>query len=373
MEYTPRVWQGKIQHIDIDSFHIAVEELYDPWLKKVLAATYRPHGPITSANALAKKLGIDSAMRIEVAKEIAKKKGKELILVREHYKRYAQFSDLFYSFVKTRNDKVEGYSPDELFVDWSEFSPSEALRRAKETLEDAREKLHLRISSCLAPNPFLAKMGTDLTKPNGFLYIPVNRPVEESVKIFYHLPVEKFHGIGERNGQKLRKAGFEIIGDLGKSPLANLTGPFGLSAGTKLYYLSKGIDIIPFPWSLQGPQKSISRSLGAYELDPEGKRNYFLDFEEIKVGFRFLAFKVATIMEEEKYDGKTVGAGVRSKESQQWIGKQKSVSPHFHDKEVIAGVVERELLPQLFTQEIIDRIGLRVTNLQKDRSQLRLF
>jgi len=77
-------------------------------------------------------------------------------------------------------------------------------------------------------------------------------------------------------------------------------------------------------------------------------------------------------MEEEAYTGTTVEIALRIKKTQEWTSKQKKVKPPFHDKQVIINLAEK-LLPSLFTQETIDHISLRIINLQKDRSQLRLF
>jgi len=345
-----------------------VEALYDPWLNRVPAVTYRKNGPITSVNPLAKKKGIKTTMRISEALEIEP----NLVRVEEHHQRYAEASERFYNFFRNRPGKVEGYSPDELFRDLSELSPVEATKEAQESLEEGREELHLRMTGCLAPNRILAKRGTNMAKPNGFLQIPLEQPLEESAKIFYHLPVEEFHGVGLKSGQRLRKDGFETIGDLGRAPLANLIGPFKIANGIKLYYLSRGIDILPFPWVIES-RESIGHSLGPYDLDPEKKRHYFLDWEEIKFGFRLLAIKIAQEIENENSDGKTVSISLRFKETQKRRSKQKSVRPYFHDAEVMISVIEGELLPKLFTQKVIDMISLRITGLQKDRSQLRLL
>ena len=373
-QYIPKAWRGKIQHLDCDNRNISVETLSNPELGKVPATTFRKHGPITSVNPLAKKLGIKTAMRIEDAKAIAKEKGKKLILVEDHLQKYAKISAHFEEICRSQNPNVFPYGRDEtfdeIFIDWSEYSPLEALKGARETVEKARKELGLRITSCLGPSPFLVKIGTNQAKPNGFLYLPFGLPGEETIKFFWPLPVEEIHGVGEKRGWRLRRAGFETIGDLSRAPLANLTGPFKIVAGTELYYLSRGIDIIPFPWIVTEPQKTISHSLGPYEFDP--KRTYFLDFEEVKLGFRLLAIKIAQEMEEEVYTGTTVEIALRIKKTQEWTSKQKKVKPPFHDKQVIINLAEK-LLPSLFTQETIDHISLRIINLQKDRSQLRLF
>jgi len=364
---------GFVGHIDLDKFFasLAIKRRLD--LKGKPVGVYNPYRgtPLMGVNEIAAKCGFKSAMRIRVARRLCQEKrerGEErckkcpgLQLAIEDRKMQNEASSYFFDLLFESNPgrRIQSYGPDEAFIDYSGLIFLQAYDQFEKTRETVNKKMGQKYgvsaSACLAPNPWLAKMGTNFVKP-GFLTLPTT----DSVKVFYSLPTKEFHGVGEKISQKLNQKGIQIIGDIAKTPREELISLLGIALGNRLFDLSHGKDESKVtPWR---PAKSVGNTT----------KCEFPYLEHLQGRLRDLVSKVSKRMKEEgNYFGRTVWVGVRfpiSENELKWIGKQKSLPrPHyFQEKEKIL-LIAMDLLFKLYDgKKKINLIGLKVTNLTQE-------
>ncbi len=234
----------KIIHIDMDCFYAAVEVKYQPRLKgKPVAVGGSPDGRggvLTTANYEARQFGVKSAMTSNQALRLCP----ELILVPPDFSKYKAESAKVRMILERYTDLIEPLSLDEAYLDVTgprlndgSFQTVSATRIAQQIRNEIKTELQLTASAGVAPNKFLAKIASDLNKPDG---IAVIRP-EEVERFVETLPVEKIWGVGKVTAEKLKRKGLSTCGDLQKLSLKRLVDEFG-SWGAQLYDYSRGID-----------------------------------------------------------------------------------------------------------------------------------
>ncbi|MES2965467.1 MAG: DNA polymerase IV [Bdellovibrionota bacterium] len=242
----------KIIHVDMDAFYASVELRDRPDLReKPVAVGGSPEGRgvITTSNYVARKFGVKSAMSTATALRLCP----ELILIRPDFSKYKRDSKKVRAILERFSNAIEPLSLDEAYLDvtGSEHMGGSATRIAEEIRRLVKEEVGITCSAGVAPNKFLAKIASDINKPDG---IKVVKPGE--VEAFMKtLPVEKIWGVGKVTAAKLKGKGFHTCGDLQKKSLGELTGLFG-SWGASLYDYSRGIDDRPVKWDRT--RKSLS-------------------------------------------------------------------------------------------------------------------
>lgn len=223
----------KILHVDLDAFFASVEEKDNPKLKghPIAVSGLSDTGIITTANYIARKYGIHSAMPVFMAKKLCP----NLILVPIRKGRYAQLSQEVFEILKDYSPLVEKVSIDEAFLDLSNRkNPKEIAYTIKERV---KKEVGLTLSCGLSYNKFLAKLGSDMNKPDGFTEIRKDQ-VES---ILWNLPIRKIHGIGSKTESKLRSIGIETGKDLLELERDFLLETFG-KAGGEMYERIRGRD-----------------------------------------------------------------------------------------------------------------------------------
>lgn len=230
--------QRKIIHVDMDAFYASVEQMDNPDLKgkPIAVGGNRERGVVAAASYEARKFGVRSAM----ASKLASRKCPSLIFVKPRFDRYRQISlqirEVFYSYTHL----VEPLSLDEAFLDVTENkinNPSATLV-ARAIRAEIKEKTGLNASAGISYNKFLAKVASDINKPNGQAVItPEQAPV-----FLENLPIEKFHGIGKVTAEKMRKFGIHNGWDLKQYSLNFLVQRFGKS-GAYYYDIVRGIHL----------------------------------------------------------------------------------------------------------------------------------
>ena len=183
----------KIIHIDMDAFYASVEQLDKPELrgKPVAVGGNSERGVVSAASYEARKFGVRSAM----SSVIALKNCPELIFVRSNFKRYHEVSDQIRKIFFEFTDKVEPLSLDEAYLDVTHNKkgiPSATLI-AKEIRKKIKEKTGLNASAGISINKFIAKVASDINKPNGQKTIPPS----EVIDFLEQLEIKKFHGVGK--------------------------------------------------------------------------------------------------------------------------------------------------------------------------------
>jgi len=228
-----------ILHCDLNGFFASVECVKNPELKKVpMAVCGDPntrHGIILAKNELAKKYNVVTAETIYSAK----KKCHDLVLVQGNYSDYKKYSKLVNEIYLKYTEKVEPFSIDESFLDITESknlfgTPYEIAYKIK---EDVKHTLGLTISVGVSFNKILAKMGSDMKKPDAITVL--NK--ENYKKILYLLPVKDLLFVGKSTCNTLNKMRIYTIGDLANCDVERLSKKLG-KLGVMIHRYANGID-----------------------------------------------------------------------------------------------------------------------------------
>ena len=240
-----------ILHIDMDAFFASVEQLDHPELKgkALVVGGHSDRGVVAAASYEARRYGIHSAMPMFMARQ----RCPHLVIVPSRKGRYSEVSRSVMAILHCYSPVVEQVSIDEAYLDGAGcarlFGPPEAMAWAIKT--DIQKKVALTCSIGVAPLKFLAKIASDMLKPDG-LTIVTRETVAGFIAV---LPVEKVPGVGKNVHQRLMQMGITKLGDVIKirpSVLVDRLGKFG----HRLVDLAHGRDdsaVIPY-----SPAKSIS-------------------------------------------------------------------------------------------------------------------
>jgi DNA polymerase-4 len=220
----------------MDAFYASVAELDNPELrgKAIAVGGSEERGVVSAASYEARKFGVKSAM----SSFLAKQKCPHLIFVKTDFERYKELSVKIRAIFYEYTDLVEPLSLDEAYLDVTENkkgNPS-ANEIAREIRARIYEKTGLRASAGISINKFIAKVASDINKPNGQKTI---HP-EEVLPFLEELPVNKFYGVGKVTASKMYNLGIFKGNDLKKKPLEELVKSFGKS-GTHYYNIVRGI------------------------------------------------------------------------------------------------------------------------------------
>jgi len=241
----PRYNQGvtpgrSILHLDMDAFFAAVEQRENPSLvgKPLLIGHDGPRGVVATASYEARVYGCHSAQPMSVAKRLCP----HAIVLPVRMNLYKRASDRMFAILDEFSPLVEPLSIDEAFLDLTGTErllgdPRAVARRLKDRI---RSDLGLTASVGLAPNKFLAKLASDIDKPDGLTVI---RP-EDIDRLLPPMPVTKLWGIGKVTAEKLKNLGVRTIGDLRARPERWVREFFG-SEADRYYRLARGQDDRP--------------------------------------------------------------------------------------------------------------------------------
>jgi DNA polymerase-4 len=226
----------KIIHVDMDAYYASVAQLDNPELrgKAIAVGGSEIRGVISAASYEARKFGVKSAM----SSNLAKQKCPHLIFVKTDFARYKEISAKIRAIFYEYTDLVEPLSLDEAYLDVTENkkgNPS-ANDIAKEIRQRIFDEIGLRASAGISINKFIAKVASDINKPNGQKTVHPN----EVIPFLEELPVNKFYGVGKVTAAKMYNLGIFIGNDLKKKPLEELVKLFG-KAGTSYYNIVRGI------------------------------------------------------------------------------------------------------------------------------------
>lgn len=231
----------KIIHIDMDCFYAAIEMRENPALRGIpMAVGGDPNrrGVIATANYDARRFGVRSAMASAHALRLCP----HLTIVPVRMNAYRQESAIIRAIFEEFTDQIEPLSLDEAYLDvsHSDHCRGSATLIAQEIRRQIQESTGLTASAGVAPNKFLAKVASDINKPDGIFTIPPD-DVDRFIRT---LPVEKIPGVGKVTAEKLHRIGLRTCADLQEIPLADMLRRFGRQ-GQRLFDLCRGIDERP--------------------------------------------------------------------------------------------------------------------------------
>ncbi|MDT8861687.1 DNA polymerase IV [Alkalihalobacillus sp. MEB130] len=245
-----------IFHLDMNSFFASVEIAFDRTLKgKPVAIAGNPEerrGIIVTSSYEARAKGVKTTMPVWQAKKLCP----NLIVLRPNGDRYRAASKALFEILFTYTPLVQQVSIDEGYLDMTSYlKEDDPIRLAKEMQKRVFDELHLPCSIGIAPNKFLAKMASDMQKPNG---ITVLRKREIEHKL-WPLPIDDMHGIGKRTVDKWKKVHIHTIGDLAKADREQILKKFG-ERGLDLQERANGNDNRPVNPHAYSEYKSIGHS-----------------------------------------------------------------------------------------------------------------
>ncbi len=229
-----------ILHIDMDAFFASVEQRDHPQLrgKPVLVGGDGPRGVVAAASYEARKYGCHSAMPSSIAKRLCP----NAIFVKGSHSTYSKVSKQVFEILERFSPAIQPISIDEAFLDVTGSthlfgSPTDI---AIEIRRLVKHELNLTCSVGIAPNKFLAKLASDMNKPDGYTLITT----ETTQQILDPLPVEKLIGVGQSTKRTLDRLGVRTVKQLRGLPVETLVARLG-DFGEKLHRLAQGLDDRP--------------------------------------------------------------------------------------------------------------------------------
>lgn len=230
--------QRRIIHVDMDEFFAAVEKLDRPELRGrclLIGGDPRGRGVVSTASYEARRFGCRSAMPMSTAIRLCP----QAIVLPPRGQRYADVSSQVFDVLAQFTPLVEPLSIDEAFLDVTgcERLLGTAEQIARQIKDRIRSQVGLTASVGLAPNKFLAKLASDLQKPDGLVVIEPARIHD----VLDPLPVTKIWGVGPAAAAEMEKIGVRTIGQLRQLSLQRLTRQFG-SMGEHYHRLAGGLD-----------------------------------------------------------------------------------------------------------------------------------
>ena len=229
----------KIIHIDMDAFYASIEQRdNNQYVGKPIAVGGSPEGRggvVATASYEARKFGVRSAMPSKQALKLCP----QIIFVRPRFDVYKQVSEQIRAIFRRYTDIIEPLSLDEAYLDVTtdKLNIGSAIDVASRIRRAIRHELNLTASAGVSVNKFVAKIASDINKPDGLTFIGPSR-----IETFMEsLPVEKFFGVGKVTASKMKSLGLHTGADLKKLTEGELRKHFGKSGGF-FYNIVRGID-----------------------------------------------------------------------------------------------------------------------------------
>ena len=227
-----------IMHVDMDAFFASVEQRdHEEYRgKPVIVGGLSSRGVAATASYEARRFGVHSAMPMAAAK----KRCPQGIFVQGNHAHYREVSAQIFAIFARFSPLVEALSIDEAFLDITGMgqlaaSPRAYAQRIKQAIY---EETGLVASVGIAPNKFLAKLASDLQKPDGLVIIPPDRVRE----ILWPLPIRRLWGVGKKTAEKLQNMGYETVGQIAQAEQSGLQKAFGPKLAAQLAALANGQD-----------------------------------------------------------------------------------------------------------------------------------
>ena len=340
----------RILHIDMDAFFSSVEQKRHPELvgkPVVIGGDGDPtkRGVVSTASYEARKFGIHSAMPLRTAYNLCP----NAIFLPVDYEEYSRVSKKFKAVFGEFTETIEDVGIDEAFLDISSVDKSSE-EIAKEIKKRIKEETDLNCSIGIAPNKLLAKIASDMEKPDG-LTIITEQDIEKRI---WPLPARKLWGVGPKTeGYLKEKMGIQTIGELAALPLEKLIEEFGQSYGNYLYEASRGIDesLLETHWE----PKSISKET-TFQRDID-------NWQLIAKNLVELTQDVVVSMKEEGYRARTVTVKVRFADFKTYT-RAKTLD-EFTNSEPQIRRAAFDCLSRFELKKKVRLIGVRISNLEK--------
>jgi DNA polymerase-4 len=349
-----------ILHADANAFFASVEQAANPALKGKPIAVVGSGGRtvITTSSYEARAQGVKTGMTIYEGKRNCP----ELIIVVGDNKKYQYTSTEINKIFQQFTPEVEAFSIDESWLDVTYslkmFGSAESIAYRIKAL--IKQQFDITCSIGIAPNKLLAKLASDLKKPDGLVIV---RP-EEVSQLLEHMPCGELCGIGKKTAATLKLMNILTCGQLGRCDEDRLTRKFGI-IGRRLKLMGQGIDDSPVtPFGEEDVVKSVGHSstLERDIDDPTEIRRFLLQLSEM-VGSRARRYNVA---------GKTISLYVRYADFFSSWGKQTTLRSYTNQSDEIYKAA-RGILETVDLEQPVRLLGVSLSNLRHEVEQLPLF
>jgi DNA polymerase IV (DinB-like DNA polymerase) len=362
----PSLHGRTVMLVDLDYFfaqaeekrHLAIRD--KPVVVCVYSGRSKDSGAVSTANYVARRLGVHSGMPIALAKR--KLQNIEAVFLPVDYAFYEEISERIMNVLKTYADTFEQVGIDEAYLDISQRTKGnyeEAAELAQSIKKEIELQHGLTCSIGIGPNKLIAKIAADTNKPNGVTIVTPDKVTE----FLSPLPVDRLLGVGAKTREKMRALEIATIGDLAKCNVQRLVDVFGKKLGTYFHDASAGIDDEPV--RERGEAESISRISTLKEdtrelrliLERTDKQCEEIHADLERSGFNFKTVTIMAVMKD---------MSIRSRSG--------SLENRTDKLETLKETV-RELLERFLTESDLDvrRVGVKVSSLSRgEKSQRQL-
>ena len=358
----------KIIHIDMDAFYASVEQRDNPEYRgKALVVGGSPEGRggvVATASYEARKFGVRSAMPAKQAKQLCP----HAIFIRPRFPAYREASQKIREIFSRYTDLIEPLSLDEAYLDVTndKLAIGSAIEIAKLIKQAIKDELQLTASAGVSINKFVAKIASDINKPDGLAFIGPS-----SIEAFMEkLAVEKFHGVGKVTADKMRKMGLFTGFDLKQLSEDELVRHFG-KAGRFYYKIVRGID------DREVTPDRETKSVGAEDTFPYD----LLQIDEMEAELDKIAVIVHNRLEKNNLKGRTITLKVKYHDFRQ-ITRNRSLPTPVSDLETISRIAKELLAATDIENSRIRLLGITLSQFNeaetkqkpaKSSDQLKLF
>ena len=352
--------------VDLDYFFAQCEELRNPTLKNkaVVVGMYsgrtETSGAVSTSNYLAREFGVKSGLPLFLAQK--RLEGKDAVFLPVDYDYYQKISDKVMAILRSFSDVLEQAGIDEAYLDVTkraEGSYEKAELLVKEMKEAVKEEVGVTFSVGIAPNKLIAKIASDINKPDG---VTVVLP-QQICGFLSPLPVDALLGVGKKTVARMSDMGIKTVGGLANFDVQRLVETFGKTLGVYFRDAANGIDNDPVQ------EAAEAESIGRMSTLKENSRN--LDFIMDKINQQIEEI-YAEFMEKNLLYRQVGITAVMTDLSAK--NRSKTLEKPVKDKKIIRKVA-RELFEKYLgeTDMEIRRVGVRVAGfIREGRQQQRL-
>jgi DNA polymerase-4 len=358
----------KIIHIDMDAFYASVEQRDNPAYRGIpLVVGGLPQGRggvVATASYEARKFGIRSAMSSKQALQLCP----HATFVRPRFDAYKEASQKIRAIFSRYTDLIEPLSLDEAYLDVTndKLNIGSAITIAEQIKQAIKDELQLTASAGVSINKFVAKIASDINKPDGLKFIGPS-VIEAFME---QLPVEKFHGVGKVTAEKMKGMGLFNGADLKNLAEEELIKHFG-KVGRFYYQIVRGIDDRPVQ-----PHRE-TKSLAAEDTFPYD----LTTLEEMEAELDKIALVVYNRLTKNNLKGRTITLKIKYSDFKQ-ITRNRSFTTPVAELEVISTTAKELLAATDPEEKKIRLLGISLSNFgeietrpvnEKPTDQLKLF
>lgn len=360
------VHHRKIIHVDMDAFYASVEQRDHPeYRNKPIVVGGSPDGRggvVAAASYEARKFGIHSAMSSKKAQQLCP----FVLFIRPRFNVYKEVSIHIREIFSRFTDEIQPLSLDEAYLDVThdKMGIGSAIEIARQIKQLIREELHLTASAGVSINKFVAKIASDMNKPDGLTFIGPSK-IERFME---KLAVEKFHGVGKVTAERMKIRGLHTGADLKKLSELELVNLFGKS-GHFYYKIVRGID------DRKVNANQETKSVGAEDTFAEDLTRA----EEMYAELEKISLVVFERIRKNQLKGRTVTVKIKFNDFK-IITRSKSYPGTITEREVILAAAKSLLDTVDFRDRPVRLLGITVSNfgedtmgLEKNGYQGRLF